>query len=82
MQLELFQDHDYRQHKKYINGLLKSKEEIIEIAKNEGRTKLYRVLSFGGGTQSAHLLESHFRGEIEYDYIVFSDTRRRTTLYT
>lgn len=74
MQLELFQCNDYRQHTKYINGLLKSKEEIINIAKEEGRTEIYRVLSFGGGTQSSHLLEAHFRGEIDYDYIVFSDT--------
>lgn len=84
-QLELFQINDYQKHnqidgyqkhKKYVNGLLKSKEEIIQIAKNEGRTKIYRVLSFGGGTQSAHLLESHFRGELgyEYDFVVFSDT--------
>lgn len=74
MQIELFQNNDYRQHKKYVNGILKSKNEIIEIAKNEGKTKFYRVLSFGGGTQSSHLLESHFRGEIDYDYIIFSDT--------
>lgn len=74
MQLELFQDNDYTQTKKYINGVLKTKHEIIEIAKNEGKTKFYRVLSFGGGTQSSHLLESHFKGEIDYDYIVFSDT--------
>ncbi|MGP0580248.1 hypothetical protein ACTP13_25065 [Paenibacillus peoriae] len=32
------------------------------------------MLSFGGGTQSTHLLEQHFRGEIHYDYIIFADT--------
>lgn len=74
MQLSLLTDNDYTQHKKYVQGILKSKTEIIEVAKAEGRTQIYRVLSFGGGTQSSHLLEAHFRGEIEYDYIVFSDT--------
>ncbi|MBG9693163.1 hypothetical protein ABD91_20700 [Lysinibacillus sphaericus] len=73
-QLELLQDNDYRQHKKYINGVFKSKEEILRIAESEGRTKIYRVLSFGGGTQSSHLLEAHLRGEVKYDWIVFSDT--------
>lgn len=73
-QLELFTDNDYRQSKKYRNGIFKTKEEIIEIAKSEGKTKIYRVLSFGGGTQSSHLLEAHFRGEIEYDFCVFSNT--------
>ncbi|MBG9692532.1 hypothetical protein ABD91_17180 [Lysinibacillus sphaericus] len=72
-QLSLLQE-DYRQHKKYVNGLFKTKDEIIDIALSEGREKIYKVLSFGGGTQSAHLLESHFRGEIDYDYIAFSDT--------
>lgn len=72
-QLSLFNDNDFRQHKKYIEGILKSTEEIMEIAKAKGQTKIYRVLSFGGGTQSSHLLENHFRNEI-YDYIVFSDT--------
>lgn len=74
MQLSLLTDNDYTQHKKYVQGILKSKTEIIEVAKAERRTQIYRVLSFGGGTQSSHLLEAHFRGEIEYDYIVFSDT--------
>ena len=44
----------------YANGLFKTKDELIDIALSEGREKIYRVLSFGGGTQSAHLLESHF----------------------
>lgn len=73
MQMELLKD-DFRQHKKYVNGILKTKDEIIEIAKSEGRTKIVRVLSFGGGTQSSHLLDLHFDGLIDYDYIVFSDT--------
>ena len=73
MQLSMFAN-DYRQHKKYQQGLLKSREEIIEIAKREGRTKIYNVLSFGGGTQSSHILEEHFNGKIDYDYIIFSDT--------
>lgn len=73
MQMELLKD-DFRQHKKYVNGILKTKDEIIEIAKAEGRTKIVRVLSFGGGTQSSHLLDMHFDGLIDYDYIVFSDT--------
>lgn len=74
LQLELLKDNDYRQHKKFQNGVFKTKEEIIDIATAAGRTKIFKVLSFGGGTQSSHLLESHFRGEIDYDYIVFSDT--------
>ncbi|PLT43535.1 hypothetical protein B8V81_5075 [Paenibacillus pasadenensis] len=41
---------------------------------SQGRTTIYSVLSFGGGTQSGYLLEQHFRGEIEYDFIIFSDT--------
>lgn len=81
-QLQLFTDNDYTQHKKYVNGILKSKEELIELAKQEGRKKIFRALSFGAGTQSAHLLEAHFRNEVHYDYIVFSDTRRRTPVYT
>lgn len=74
MQLELFQDNDYTQTKKYIEGIFKTKDEILEIAESEGKTKIYRVLSFGGGTQSSHLLEAHLMGQITYDYIVFSDT--------
>lgn len=71
--MELLKD-DFRQHKKYVNGILKTKDEIIEIAKSEGRTNIIKVLSFGGGTQSSHLLDLHFDGLIDYDYIVFSDT--------
>ncbi|QPA61257.1 hypothetical protein [Lysinibacillus sphaericus] len=74
MQLELFDKNDFKQHKKYLDGLMKSKEDIIKIAQKAGRTRLYKVLSFGGGTQSSHLLEAHFRNEIDYDFIVFSDT--------
>lgn len=70
----MFSNNDYRNHKKYKSGILKSKSEILDIAKSEGRSKIYRVLSFGAGTQSSHLLEAHFKGEIDYDYIIFSDT--------
>lgn len=74
-QLALFeQKNDYREHKKYRNGLLKTKQEIREHAALAGKTRFYEVLSFGGGTQSSHLLEEHFQGRIHYDYIVFSDT--------
>lgn len=75
-QLELFENNDYRQTKKYQNGVFKTREEILEISKKAGKEKIYRVLSFGGGTQSSHMLESHFRGEkgYEYDYIIMSDT--------
>lgn len=72
-QMELF-GRDYRMHKKYLDGVFKSKAELIEKFREEGRTKIYHVLSFGGGTQSSPLLEMHFRGEIHYDYIVFADT--------
>lgn len=65
---------DYTQHKKYIDGVFKSKDEILNQLKEEGKTEIYHVLSFGGGTQSTHLLEEHFRGNIHYDFIVFSDT--------
>lgn len=73
VQLDLF-GNDYTQHKKYINGVFKTKQEIIELLKLEGKDDIYFVLSFGGGTQSAHLLEEHLRGNIHYDFIVFSDT--------
>ena len=59
---------------KYKKGLLKSKEGIIEELKSQGKTELFHVLSFGGGTQSSHLLEEHLRGRIHYDFIIFSDT--------
>jgi hypothetical protein len=40
----------------------------------KGEREFDRVLSFGGGTQSSHLHEDHFRGNIEkYDYLVMSD---------
>lgn len=69
-----FKSTDYREHHKYKKGIFKTKEEIIDIAKSNGKTTIYKVLSFGGGTQSAHLLDAHLRGEIDYDYIVFADT--------
>lgn len=65
---------NFRQTKKYRNGVFKSKDEIIDLLRKEGKTDIYFVLSFGGGTQSTHLLEEHFRGNIHYDFIVFSDT--------
>ncbi|WP_322925347.1 hypothetical protein [Paenibacillus campi] len=74
-QLTLFESEpDYRQHRKYRDGVLKTKDELIDGLHAEGRTRIYHVLSFGGGTQSSHLLEMHFRGEIHYDYIIFADT--------
>lgn len=54
--------------------MFKSKQEIIDHLKEQGKTDIYHVLSFGAGTQSTHLLEEHFKGNIHYDYIVFSDT--------
>jgi hypothetical protein len=75
MQLQLFEDpRDFREHKKYRNGLFKSKSDIKQELHKQGNERIYHVLSFGGGTQSAHLLEQHLRGEIHYDFIVFSDT--------
>lgn len=65
---------DFRQHEKYQNGVFKTKSEIEDYLKNKGYEKIYYVLSFGGGTQSTHLLEEHFRGNIYYDFICFSDT--------
>lgn len=75
MQLELFDEvRDYRGHSKYRNGTFKTKSEIVEEFKAEGKHRIYRVLSFGGGTQSSHLLEQHLQGKIDYDFIVFADT--------
>lgn len=74
-QLVLFDEvRDYRTHSKYLQGVFKTKQEIIDELRDQGRTKIYHVLSFGGGTQSSHLLEQHFRGQIHYDMIIFSDT--------
>lgn len=73
MQISLFEP-DFKMHKKYQNGILKTKDEIIKIAQEAGKDEIIRVLSFGGGTQSSHLLDMHFNGEIDYDYIIFSDT--------
>jgi hypothetical protein len=74
-QMQLMDFNDYRMEKKYVDGVFKSKEELVEIAKSEGRTRVFKVLSFGGGTQSSHILELHLRKEkgYEYDAIVFSD---------
>ncbi|KQY83684.1 hypothetical protein ASD24_29600 [Paenibacillus sp. Root52] len=65
---------DFRLHSKYRKGVFRTRKELVDSLKEEGRDKIYHVLSFGGGTQSAHLMEQHLRGEIHYDYIVFSDT--------
>jgi hypothetical protein len=74
-QLKLWEDpRDFREHKKYRKGLFKSKAEIEAELHEQGKTRIYKVLSFGGGTQSAHLIEEHFRGNLEYDFIIFSDT--------
>lgn len=74
-QLELFEvAPDYRDHKKYRNGVFKTKAQIKAELLELGRNRIYHVLSFGGGTQSAHLLEQHLQGFIHYDYIIFSDT--------
>lgn len=64
----------FREHKKYQDGLLKSKEELEQLHRDNGRNKIYYVLSFGAGSQSSHLLEEHIKGNIHYDYIIFSDT--------
>lgn len=74
-QIELFEDiPNFKANKKYRSGVFKTKSEIKSELIDQGRSQIYHVLSFGGGTQSSHLLEMHFRGEIHYDYIIFSDT--------
>lgn len=74
-QLELFDAvPDFRGHRKYRAGAFKTKSELKRDLTAAGFQRIYHVLSFGGGTQSAHLLEQHFRGEIHYDFIIFSDT--------
>lgn len=65
---------DFRTHKKYLTGVFKTKSEIVNMLQQQGKTKIYYVLSFGGGTQSTHLLEEHFKGNIHYDAIIMSDT--------
>lgn len=73
-QLSIFDTlNDFTENKKYHKGLLKSKGELVKLAEADGRTKIYRVLSFEG-TKSARLFEEHLRGNIDYDYIVFADT--------
>ncbi|UOE58237.1 hypothetical protein IRB79_27205 (plasmid) [Cytobacillus oceanisediminis] len=74
-QLELLGEmKDFRLHKKYREGVFKTRSEIMREMNEEGRTRIFSVLSFGGGTQSTHLMEMHLQGEIDYDYIIFSDT--------
>jgi hypothetical protein len=65
---------DYRTHKKYRNGTFLTKQELTEKLRAEGKKRIYHVLSFGGGTQSSHLLDQHLKGLIHYDHIIFSDT--------
>lgn len=65
---------DFRTHKKYKSGVFLTKNELEAKLISEGKDKIYKVLSFGGGTQSSHLLEDHFQGKIHYDFIIFSDT--------
>lgn len=74
-QLALFEPvNDYRDHKKYRNEVFKTKQEIEEELRAKGVDRIVYILSFGGGTQSTHLLEQHLRGEVHYDLIIFSDT--------
>ncbi len=67
---------NYKDLSKYkAGGVFKSKKEVITELQALGRSKIIRVLSFGGaGTQSTHLLEQHIQGKIHYDYIIMSDT--------
>lgn len=65
---------DFRLHSAYRSGVFRTRADLAEGLREEGRDEIYHVLSFGGGTQSAHLMEQHLRGEIHYDYIAFSDT--------
>jgi hypothetical protein len=65
---------DFRLHSKYRDGVFRTRAELANSLREEGRDEIYHVLSFGGGTQSAHLMEQHLRGEIHYDYIAFSNT--------
>lgn len=64
----------FTDHKKYKDGLLKSKAELMALHEDYGRNQVFHILSFGGGTQSSHLLEEHINGNIHYDIIIFSDT--------
>lgn len=56
-----------------VINLIESKQALIDRLVSEGK-KIFRVLSFGGGTQSAWLLDQHIKGHIDYDLIVFADT--------
>jgi hypothetical protein len=74
-QMTLFKNElDFRNHKKYRSGKFKTKIEIRQELEEKGVDTIYKVLSFGGGTQSSHLLEQHLKGELDYDFIIFSDT--------
>lgn len=56
-----------------METVIESKQSLINRLESEGK-QIFRVLSFGGGTQSAWLLDQHVQGHIDYDLIVFADT--------
>ncbi|WP_368502757.1 hypothetical protein AB3N04_00005 (plasmid) [Alkalihalophilus sp. As8PL] len=74
MQMSFLND-DFRTHKKYVDGVFKTKQEIIDELNKNGVKHIFKILSFGGGTQSSQLLEKCLRGEKNYDYdaVVMSD---------
>jgi hypothetical protein len=43
---------DFRLHSKYRSGVFRTRAELTEGLREEGRDQIYHVLSFGGGTQS------------------------------
>lgn len=76
-QLELF-IHTFRDTQKYQEGIFKSEEELRKEFIENGRTKIFTALSFGGGTQSSILLEQHYKNVVNgkpvtIDAIIFSD---------
>ncbi|GAE47344.1 hypothetical protein [Mesobacillus boroniphilus] len=82
-QIELFGEiNDYRLTKKYREGVFKTRTEILEEMYAKGFEKIYTVLSFGGGTQSAHLMNDMLIGRRKYDMAVFSDTGASRNLST
>jgi hypothetical protein len=64
---------DFRQHKKYRERVFRTKREIEDMLYAQGITKIYYVLSFGGGTQSTHLFEQMLQGKRHYDFVIMSD---------
>lgn len=77
-QLDMFEhlekQFDVRNLPKYKSGQLMTKSELEMKLQNSGQNRIFKVLSFGAGTQSSHLLEEHLRGNIHYDAIIMSDT--------